>query len=79
MDMMLSLAGDREPEDEDGSRSPWLNHAAPPPQLTTAGRTPYQYSEKVNGIASFQLDHRKCGIYSNAKILTSICFMLIIN
>lgn len=73
-----SLAGDHEPE-EDGSRSTGLNHTAPPARLTTVGRAPYQYSEKVNGIASFQLYHSKCGIYSNAKILTSICFMLIIN
>jgi len=56
-----------------------LNHTAPPPRLTTAGRTPYHHSEKVNGIASFQLHHSKCGIYSDAKILTSICFMPIIN
>lgn len=56
-----------------------LHHAAPPPRLTTAEHTPYQYNEKVNGIASFQLYHSKCGIYSDAKILTSICFMLIIN
>lgn len=78
----LSLTGDRKPkeeEEEDGSRSAGLNQAAPPPQLTTVGRTPYQYSGKVNGIAAFQLCHSKCGIYSDAKILTSICFMLIIN
>lgn len=68
-----------EPEEEDGSRSAGPSRAAPAPRLTTAGCAPYQYSGKVNGIASFRLYHSKRGIYSDAKILTSICFMLIIN
>lgn len=47
--------------------------------MAMAGHAPYQHSRKVNGIASFQLCHGKCGIYSHAKTLTSNCFMLVIN